>query len=131
MDADLVDPLELVLDGILDRDDVLVDVVELCERGVERGRLTRARRAGDEYGAVRLTERIFESPSLLTIHAEVVQASYGRGLIEDANRSALSLLCGKGGDAQVDPPFLHRDGDAAVLRNPLLGDVELAHDLDP
>ena len=39
LDGDLVDALELILDRILDRDDLLVRAVDPVERGVERRRL--------------------------------------------------------------------------------------------
>ena len=61
VDLDLGDALELVLDRVLDRDDVLLGRVELVQRGVERRRLARAGRAGDEHGAVGLAERLGEA----------------------------------------------------------------------
>src|SRR5262249_58067688 len=69
---DLVDPVQLVLDGVLDRDDVLVDLVELLESRVERCRLTGTGRTGDEDGAVGLTKRGLESTALLTGHGPLV-----------------------------------------------------------
>ena len=53
------------------------------------------------------------------------------GLVEDPDRRPLPTLGRHGDDAEVDAAVVDVDGDAAVLRDPLLGDVELAHDLDP
>jgi hypothetical protein len=52
----LVDAGHLVFDRVLDRDDAQVGGVDLAEKGVERGRLARAGRAGDEDDAVRVVE---------------------------------------------------------------------------
>ena len=53
----------------------------------------------------------------------------GVAFVEDADRRPLAALGRQGGDTQVDAAVLDRDADAAVLGDPLLGDVELAHDL--
>src|SRR2546427_9920355 len=51
--GDLVHALQLVLDGVLDRDDLAVRRVDLVEGAVERGGLAGARRPGDEDDPVR------------------------------------------------------------------------------
>ena len=45
---DLADARQLDLDRVLDRDDVVLGLVDVRERGVERGRLARAGRPGDQ-----------------------------------------------------------------------------------
>ena len=57
---DLVDPLELVFDRILDGDDLAHGVVDLRERAVKRGRFAAAGRAGDQRDAVRHTQHALE-----------------------------------------------------------------------
>ena len=52
------------------------------------------------------------------------------GSVEDAQHDALAEHGGHGGDAQVDLLAAHGGLDAAVLRQPPLGDVEVRHDLD-
>ena len=103
-----------------------VDVVQRAERRVERRRLARAGRPGDEDGAVGAAERLLEAGPRGAGHAEFVQRPLRVAFVEDADRRPLAALGRQRGDAQVDPPFLDRDADAAVLRHPLLGDVELA-----
>ena len=73
VDAHLLDAVELVLDRILDRDDVLGDVVDLAQRRVQRRRLARAGRAGDEDRAVGLAEGLLEAGPLVAAHAELVE----------------------------------------------------------
>ena len=74
VDLHLGEALELVLDRVLDRDDVLLDRVELVERRVERRRLARAGRAGHEHRAVGLAEGLGEALERLRQHAELSRA---------------------------------------------------------
>ena len=122
---------EPVLDRVLDRDDVLLDLVDLLQRRVEGRRLARAGRAGDQDRAVGLVEGLLEALARRAVHAEVVERALRVVLVEDADRRPLAALGRQRGDAQVDAALLDRDADPAVLRHPLLGDVEVAHDLHP
>ncbi len=70
----LVDPLELIFDRVLDRDDLADRVVDLVQRGVERRRLAAAGRAGDEHDAVRHLEHAVEELALARGHAEPARA---------------------------------------------------------
>ena len=115
--------------GILDRDDVLLDRVELAERGVQRRRLARARRPGDEHGAVGLVEGALEAVLLGRRHAELLQRHDDGVLVEDAHDDRLAVHAGQRHDAQVDVVAVDRQADATVLRHAPLGDVEVAHDL--
>ena len=122
-------PGELVLDRVLDRDDVLVDRVDRVQRGVERGGLARARRAGDQHGAVRLAKAGLEPLARLAEQAEGVEAEHRLALVEDSHHDALAVHRGQGHDADVDRVALDLQADPAVLGDALLGDVEVAHDL--
>src|SRR3712207_8545016 len=53
-DEDLVDPVEVVLDGVLGGHDVDVDLVHLRQRRVQRRRLPRAGGAGEDRKSTRL-----------------------------------------------------------------------------
>ena len=75
-------------------------------------------------------EGVLEARPPLAVHAEVVERALRVLLVEDADRRPLAALGRQGRDAQVDAAVLDRDADPAVLRHPLLGDVEVAHDLD-
>ena len=59
---------------------------------------------------------------------DVVEA--GVALVEDTHDHAFAVHRRQRRDAQVDFPPEHLQLDAAVLRQPPLGDVELGHDLD-
>src|SRR5215218_7171880 len=131
VDLDLGEALELVLDRVLDGDDVLVDRVEHVERRIQRRRLARAGRAGDEHRAVRLAERLGEALQRLRQHAELLHADHGLRGVQDAHDDVLAVLGGQGRDAQVDRLAVDDGRDAAVLRDAPLGDVEVGEDLDP
>ena len=53
-----------------------------------------------------------------------------RLFVEDAQDAVLAMHRGHDRDAEVDLAALVTNAEAAVLRNPPLGDIELAHDLD-
>src|ERR1035441_3463928 len=72
--GDLRHAAELVLDRVLDRDDLVFDGLNLREACVERRRLARARRPGDEHHAIRLADELSQPPHRLGIHAEDVEA---------------------------------------------------------
>src|SRR5438445_532787 len=60
VDRDLRDAGKLILDGILDRDDLVLVIANLGERRVERRRLSRARGARHEDHPVRLGDEFPE-----------------------------------------------------------------------
>ena len=58
IDLRLADSVDRIFDRILDGQDVAAAVVEMLQRGVERGRLARSGRPGDEDDAVGLGQRL-------------------------------------------------------------------------
>jgi len=123
VDVYLVDPVEPILDRVLDRDDVLLDLIHVLKGGVEGCRLTRARRAGDQHGAVGLLERALKALASAAVHAQLIQRVLGVLGVEDSDRRTLAALRRQCRDAQVHPAVLDRDADPAVLRYSFLGDV--------
>ena len=104
-------------------------VFSVGERGVERRRLARAGRAGDEHGAVGLVEGALEALALWRGHAELLELHDDRALVEDPDDDRLAVHAGQRHDAQVDVMAVDRQADATILRDAPLGDVEVAHDL--
>ena len=128
-------PLQLVLDRVLDRDDLVLDRLDLRQRRIERRRLAAAGRPGDEHHAVRLGDVLPEALQLGLREAEDVEPQLGelladRLLVEDADDRVLAVDARHDRDAEVDRLARHAQLEAAVLRHALLGDVELRHDLD-
>ncbi len=130
----LVDAGEIELDRILDGDDVDLGRVDARQRAVERVGLARAGRPGDQHHAVRLEDRLLEPAQRLGLEAELRHVEHQVVLVEEAHDDLLAEERGQHRDAEVevlDPvgdPGLHLD--AAVLGQPLLGDVEPGHDLE-
>src|SRR3989449_4519712 len=71
VDLDLVDALEVVLDGVLGGHDVDVGGVDGMDGGVEGGGLARAGGAGDEDHAVGGADGLFEGVEALGVEAEL------------------------------------------------------------
>jgi len=70
---------------------------------------------------VALEDGRFES-QLAHVHLEA-------GRIQDPHHDLLSVGRGDGRDPQIDLASLHRQFDAAILRQPSFGDVHLGHHL--
>ena len=62
-------------------------------------------------------------------HAEAFERELRFGLVEQTQHRALAVRRGQRRDAHVDGAAADAQRDAAVLRQPALGDVELGHDL--
>src|SRR4051812_12809135 len=127
---DLVDAVEVVLDGVFGGGDVDAGVVDLSQRGVERRRFAGAGGPGDVHDAVRLVDQLADLGEHVGIGDDFVEAKRGVRFIEDAHADLLAPLGGNGADAEVDRLAFHVDGNASVLRQALFGDVELAEDLE-
>src|SRR5690606_28292666 len=131
VDVNLVDPGEVDFRRILGGRDVAVPGVQDIEAGIERDRLTAARRAGHEDHAVRL-HQVLEVELLLEILvSESIDAELRARRIEQTADDLLAEQRRAGVDAEVDRAVLGEPHlDAAVLRNAALGDIEPGHDLD-
>ena len=64
---------EVVFDRVLDRADVQLVAVHAAQRRVERRRLTRAGRAGDQQDAVRLVDLVLPDRQRVLAEAQVLQ----------------------------------------------------------
>ena len=122
-------PWHPVLDGVLDRHEHAITVVQDLERGVEGRRLAGPGRSDGEHGAVRLPDRARESLLRLGAHSELAQAEPRPRAVEDPQHDLLAVRRRQHRDADVHRVALVADRHAAVLRRPPFGDVELRHDL--
>src|SRR2546422_903398 len=128
--GDLVDALQLVLDGVLDRDDLALRRVDLVERLVERGRLAGAGGPGDQDDPVRALDQRVETLERVGREAELVERQEHARALQQPHDDRLAVHGGDGGHADVHARAVQVDADAAILRQPPLGDVHLGHDLD-
>ena len=129
VDGHLLDAGDARLDRVLDRDDRALAGVDLVERGVQRRRLARPGRTGDEHRAAVALQRLAEEVLLLGEHPEPGEVLDDRALVEDAHDHALALGERQRDEAQVDAPAVDVDRHAAVLGQAPLGDVQAGHHL--
>ena len=130
IDRHLHDPVDVVFDRVFRGDQLVFDVVELRERGVEGGGLARARGAGHQHDAVGTPQHIAELPQHALLHPDLVEIERHDAAVEHSHDDALAKERGEHAHAEVDGVAAHAEFDAAVLREPPLGDVEIRHHLD-
>ena len=131
VDLHLANAVQGVLDGILDRHDVALAVVQPGQGGIESGGLARAGRSGDQDDAVRAADHALEHLQVARRHAEVREVQPRRTPVQQTQHHPLAVLGRQGRDAHVHVQPPDAQGDPAVVRHALLGDVEPGHDLDP
>ena len=85
---------------------------------------------GDEQDAVRLQQHVEERLQRVVLEAQALEVERHAALVEDPHHDRLAVHRRHRRDAKVDLLALHAQPDAAVLRQPPLGDVEVRHDLD-
>ena len=85
----------------------------------------------DDDAALRRLEGLLEALEVVADQAQRGERGRQRRDLEDADGDVLAVHAGDGGEAQVDALSARElEARAAVLRQPPLGDVEVAHDLD-
>ena len=130
-DLYLSDPVQLVLDGVLDGDDVLLRCVQGHQGGIQGRGLARAGRSSDEHRPVRFVERLLESLALGVGHAELFELHHDGVLVEDPHHDRLAVNARERDHAQVDVATFDGKAHATVLGQAPLGDIQLGHDLHP
>ena len=131
VDLDLVDPLQLVLDRVFDRDDVLDRRFDPVQRRVQGRGLAAAGRAGHQDHPLRSRQEILEPLQEIGGEAQLTHIGARAGAVEEADDHLLAKVGRQGGDAQIDFPLLHAQAAAAVLRLAPLGDIHPRDDLQP
>src|SRR5262249_33594679 len=127
---------QLVFDRILDRHDLVVAVVDLADRRIQRGRLPAAGRPGDQQHAVRLLGQAAQLRNGCRLEAEQVKPQPPdlvgkRLLVQYAQHRVFAEDAGHDRHAHVDLATAVEDLESSVLRNAALRDIELGHHLDP
>ena len=87
---DLVDASQVELDRILRGGDVFTGLVQLAERGVERGRLARARRTSDQHHPIGLVDRALEDLQLFRFESELRHVELQIRLVEETQHRLLA-----------------------------------------
>ena len=121
-----------VLHRVFHRHDVDALALDQPDRRVERGRLARAGRPGDEDDPFLVAEQPLDRLLLVLGACPSASRLEHRGaLAQDPDHDLLAERGRQGRDPEVHRLAVHRDARAAVLRPEPVGDVEPGHDLDP
>ena len=126
----MADTTELVLDRVLDCDEVALGRVECVQRRVQRRGLPRSGGARHENGPVRLS--VSDSVALLDSgqEAELGEVQGRARLVEHSKNDLFTVHRRERRHPEVDLAPAGGEGDATVLGNTMLGDVEAGHDLE-
>src|SRR6185369_11153299 len=130
VDGNLRDAVQLVLDRIFDRDDLVFFVSDLVQRRVERGRLARSGWTSDQDHAVRLGDVATKLAQVVfreTNHVQIQVAKLFVDLffVENTNDRVFTVNRRHDRNAKVDVATLVTNTETTVLRHATLGDVEL------
>src|SRR5262249_53123577 len=87
-------------------------------------------RPGDEEDPVRPIDQLAEGAVGVLQHADVGEVEDHAALVEQTHDDAFAVDHGDDRDANIDLALVDAHLDAAVLRQALLGDVQVRHDLD-
>ena len=114
VDGYLCYALELILDRVFDSDDLVLFVLDLVERRVKRGRLSRPRRPRDEHHPVRLRDELSELAQILRgephdIKIQLAERLVDLLLVQDTNDDVLAVYGRHDRDAEIDlaPAYAH------------------------
>src|SRR4029077_10018887 len=106
---------QVVLDRVLGRHDVDVDVVDLGERRVQRRRLTRTRWTGDKHHSIRIGDRFHQLPFGTRLDAERSEVEGQVTLVENTENDLLAEQGREGRDTEIDDLGADFELDATVL----------------
>src|SRR6185436_16660098 len=128
----LVDAAQLELDRIFGGHDVGIGRIQARNRRIQSVGLTGTCGPGHQHHAVGLQNRLLELDQRLGLETELGHVKSQVLLIEQPEYDLLAPQRRKRAHAEVEllflPSDIHLQHDAAVLRKPLLADVQLGHD---
>src|SRR5579871_3320807 len=122
MNLNLTDAGLLIFDGIFDGDDLERLFLDLVEGAVKCRRFAGTGWTGDKNDSVRQIDQLLEETVNIGQHADVGKVKDHSALVEQTHHDAFAMDHRDDRNADVDFPALYAHLDAAVLRQPLLGD---------
>src|SRR5271157_1849096 len=133
--GNLRDAAQLVFDGVLDGDDLVLVRLDLVDGRIQRGGFAGTRWAGHQHHAVGLVDVTPETPRLIAgktddVQAELLEFFRKRFLVEHAEHGVFPVAGGHDGNTQVNVAPLVLHAETAVLGHAALGDVQVAEHLD-
>ena len=129
----LVDASQLKFNWVLRRHDVRVRLIQSGNGRVERVGLAGSGWARDQHHAIRFQNRFLKLHQRLSFESQLRHVEPQVFFIEQPQHDLLAPQRGQRADAEIElllpSADIHLQHDAAVLRQPLLANVELRHDL--
>ena len=98
----LVDARQHVFHRVLHRDDLAVRPVDEVQTGIQRRRLARTGRAGDQQDAVRQADQPLERLLVVREEAQFRQTQLQAFLVQNTHHDALAVIRRQAGHAQVN-----------------------------
>jgi len=125
VDLRLPDPVDEVLDWVLDGHDISAVVVNSFQSRIQRRCLTGTGRSGNENNAVRFVDQVINLLSRLRVHAERHQVESTSLFVEQAKYDAFAVTGRHRRHANIYRTTGNTQGNAAILRQSFLGYVQL------
>ncbi len=130
VDLQLGNPRHVVLDRVFHGDDVDPPGAQLVERGVQRGGLAAAGRAGDQHHALPVSQEAAEELLFVLGQFEVGDVGAEVRLVQHADHDFFAApRHGHGRDTQIDRLAVHAHRRAAVVRVQGIAHVEPGENL--
>src|SRR5579883_258672 len=130
IDRALHDAVNFVLDRVFGRDELGVDFVEFRQSGIESRGLAGTGWSGHQHDAIGLLDNGTEEREQVRRHANAIERQTDVGAVQNADNDAFAKEGGQDAHAHIDRVSANVQFDAAVLREPAFGDIEVRHNLD-
>src|SRR6266850_6517141 len=127
---DLIDAPQLIFDRVFNRNDLAHRIVNFVERGIEGRGFAAAGRSGDENDSVRQLKHSLERLELALVHAKLLHAQQGGVLPQQPHHHRFTVQHRYYRYTNVHLAVVQPDLDAAILRQPLFRDVQMAQNFD-
>ncbi len=121
---------QIVFDRVFHRHDIERGGIHARQRRIQRGGLAGTGRPGDQDDAVRLVDQAIDIRQCGIAHAQAGQVHACGIFLQDAQHRTLAMPGRQCRNADIHGLARYPQGDAAVLRQAFLGDIQLRHHLE-
>src|SRR5450759_4052440 len=126
----LIDAGQAVFHRVFHGDDLLIEGVDLGQRGIKGGGLAATGRPRHQYHAVAAPDDLAEAFEHVGGHTQLVQADHPAILTQQPHHHRFAVLRGTSGDAHIHALIAHPHMETSVLRQALFGDIQAGHQLE-
>ena len=126
----LIDASHTEFHRVLNRNDVDFRTGHITQRGIQRGRLTRTGRTGDQHQTIRTVVRLGEHVEITLAEIQILHLEIARRRAQDSHNNLLAPYRRQCGHTKIHLLTIVLDGDTTILRLTALADIHIGHDLD-